>query len=53
MPQGIELASIYDHHAVTYEYPDGVKLFFSCRQQPGTTADVSEPRLRHQRHLPP
>jgi predicted dehydrogenase len=39
--QGTERASIYDHHAVTYEYPNGVKVFFSCRQQPGTTADVS------------
>jgi hypothetical protein len=36
-----ELGTIYDHHAITYEYPNGVKSFFTCRQQQGTAADVS------------
>lgn len=39
--QAAERGNIYDHHAVTYEYPNGLKVFFTCRQQPGTTADVS------------
>lgn len=33
--------NIYDHHAVTYDYPGGVKVYFACRQQPGTSGDVS------------
>src|SRR5204863_7377403 len=28
---------IFDHHAVCYEYPSGVRLFAFCRQQNGTT----------------
>ena len=39
--KGNPLGSIYDHHAVTYEYPGGIKMFFNCRQQPGTDSDVS------------
>jgi predicted dehydrogenase len=35
------LGDIYDHHAVTYEFPGGLKLFFNCRQQPGTSGNVS------------
>lgn len=33
--------SIFDHHSVTYEYPGGLRCYFNCRQQPGTTGDVS------------
>jgi predicted dehydrogenase len=34
-------ASIFDHHSVTYEYPGGIPCYFNCRQQPGTTSNVS------------
>jgi predicted dehydrogenase len=33
---------IFDHHAVFYEYPSGVKAFFTCRQQDNTTNFVDE-----------
>lgn len=33
--------NIFDHHAVTFEYANGVKVFHCCRQQPGTAGDVS------------
>jgi len=36
-----EYGQIYDHFAVTYEYPDGAKLFSNCRQQPGCKNDMS------------
>ncbi|HMC64122.1 MAG TPA: Gfo/Idh/MocA family oxidoreductase [Gemmataceae bacterium] len=39
---GPEYGHIFDHHSVVYEYGNGVKLFSSCRQQPGTAADVSD-----------
>jgi predicted dehydrogenase len=39
--QGPELGDIYDHHSVTYDYPGGIKLYFRCRQQVGTSNDVS------------
>jgi predicted dehydrogenase len=55
---GPEYGNIYDHHSVIYEYENGVKLFSTCRQQPGCqnnitsyvfgekgTAEVSERRL--------
>ncbi|HWA99945.1 MAG TPA: Gfo/Idh/MocA family oxidoreductase [Pirellulales bacterium] len=32
---------IFDHHAVTYDYPNGVKVYFDCRQQSGCARDVS------------
>jgi predicted dehydrogenase len=32
---------IFDHHTVVYDYPNGVKLYFNCRQQTGTARDVS------------
>lgn len=54
-----EFGNIYDHHAVIYEYANGVKLFSQCRQQARCrndmsshvlgekgTAEVSERRLR-------
>jgi predicted dehydrogenase len=33
---------IFDHHAVVYQFANGVKLFSSCRQQDGTASDVSD-----------
>jgi hypothetical protein len=33
---------IFDHHAVVYEWENGVKLFSYCRQQAGCTNDVSD-----------
>jgi predicted dehydrogenase len=37
-----EYGHIFDHHAVVYEYDDGVRVFAQCRQQPGTDGDVSD-----------
>lgn len=31
-----KFGNIYDHFAVTYEYSNGVKAYFSCRQQANT-----------------
>jgi predicted dehydrogenase len=39
---GKEYGEIYDHHAVEFEYPDGVRMFSFCRHQPNTWANVSE-----------
>jgi myo-inositol 2-dehydrogenase / D-chiro-inositol 1-dehydrogenase len=33
---------IFDHFAVEYEYPNGVRAFSFCRHQPGTWGSVSE-----------
>jgi predicted dehydrogenase len=33
---------IYDHHTVFYDYPSGVKAFFTCRQQDNTSNFVDE-----------
>jgi hypothetical protein len=33
---------IFDHHAVCFEYANGVKMFSYCRQQDGTRNDVSD-----------
>ncbi len=33
---------IYDHHAVVYEWPNGVRVFSYCRQQAGCYSDVSD-----------
>lgn len=38
---GPEYGNIYDHHAVIYEYANGVKFFASCRQQAGCASDIS------------
>ncbi len=38
---GPEYGNIYDHHAVVYEYANGVKLFSNCRQQQGCHNDMS------------
>ncbi len=32
-----KFGNVYDHFAVTYEYPNGTKAYFSCRQQNGTS----------------
>jgi predicted dehydrogenase len=37
-----EFGCIFDHHAVCFEYANGVKLFSYCRQQDGTPNDVSD-----------
>jgi predicted dehydrogenase len=34
--------NIYDHHTVFYDYPGGVKAFFTCRQQENTAAFTDE-----------
>ncbi len=33
---------VYDHHAVTYEYPGGVHVHAYCRQMPGCSNDVTD-----------
>jgi len=33
---------IFDHHVVFYEYPNGVRVYLTCRQQDGTTTAVDE-----------
>lgn len=38
---GPDYGNIYDHHSVIYEYPRNVKLFATCRQQPGCAGDIS------------
>jgi predicted dehydrogenase len=37
-----DFGNVFDHHAVVYEYKNGVKLFAYCRQQDGTDKDVSD-----------
>jgi predicted dehydrogenase len=37
-----DFGHIYDHFAVVYEYPGGVKAFSACRQQANTAHDVSD-----------
>lgn len=39
---GREYGDIYDHHAVFYEYPSGIRVNFMCRQQQNTTSYVDE-----------
>jgi predicted dehydrogenase len=38
---GPDHGNIYDHHAVTYEYENGAKLFAACRQMSGCMNDIS------------
>jgi len=33
---------VFDHHAVYYEYPNGVRLYSFCRQQDGTATDTED-----------
>ncbi len=37
-----KFGSIFDHHAVRFEYADGMWLFSECRQIEGCRSDVSE-----------
>ena len=37
-----KFGTIFDHHAVVYEYPDGVKVSAFCRQQAGCYNDTSD-----------
>jgi predicted dehydrogenase len=39
---GREFGDIYDHHAVFYEYPSGVRVNFMCRQQQNCSGYVEE-----------
>jgi predicted dehydrogenase len=39
---GKEFGHIFDHHAVAFEYKNGVKMFHFCRQQKGTKSEVSD-----------
>ncbi len=34
--------NIFDHHAVVYEYANGVRVFSYCRQQAGASKDVED-----------
>jgi predicted dehydrogenase len=36
------IGNIYDHHAVVYEYADGVRVHSYCRRQAGCSNDVSD-----------
>ena len=40
--KGLDSGEIFDHHAVQYEYANGVKVFSECRQIPGCWNSVSE-----------
>lgn len=37
-----KLGDIFDHHAVVYEYANGVQVYAYCRQIPGCYSDVSD-----------
>lgn len=37
-----QYGNIFDHHAVVYEYANGVKLFAFCRQQDHCSMDVND-----------
>lgn len=37
-----KFGDIYDHHAVVYEYANGVRVWAYCRQQAGCYSDVSD-----------
>jgi len=39
---GPEFGHIFDHHAVTFEFKNGVKCFSYCRQQAGAANDVTD-----------
>lgn len=36
------IGNIFDHHCVTYEYDDGVRVYSHCRRQAGCSNDVSD-----------
>jgi predicted dehydrogenase len=37
-----KLGNIFDHHAVFYEYPSGVRVYFTCRRQKNCSRSVDE-----------
>ena len=37
-----KFGNIFDHFTVFYEYPSGVRVYFTCRQQDGCPRDVEE-----------
>ncbi len=39
---GKKFGHIFDHHVVFYEYPNGVRVYFTCRQQDNCTNRVDE-----------
>jgi predicted dehydrogenase len=39
---GPDFGEIFDHHAVEFEYDNGVRMFSYCRQTPGCWSSVSE-----------
>ncbi len=39
---GAEYGNVYDHHTVFYQYPNDVRVYFTCRQQANTTNFVDE-----------
>jgi myo-inositol 2-dehydrogenase / D-chiro-inositol 1-dehydrogenase len=39
---GKDYGDIFDHHAVEYTYPNGIKMFSFCRQMPGCDPLVGE-----------
>jgi predicted dehydrogenase len=39
---GAEYGDIYDHHTVFYEYPNNVRVYFTCRQQSDCNGLVDE-----------
>jgi predicted dehydrogenase len=38
----VTIGQIFDHHAVCYEYADGVRVYSFCRRQAGCFEDVSD-----------
>jgi myo-inositol 2-dehydrogenase / D-chiro-inositol 1-dehydrogenase len=42
MRTGKEFGDIFDHHAVEYTYPDGMRMFSVCRQMPGCEPLIGE-----------
>ncbi|MBN1394235.1 MAG: Gfo/Idh/MocA family oxidoreductase [Pirellulales bacterium] len=39
---GKEVGEIFDHHAVEFTYPDGLKMFSQCRHMPGCWNSFSQ-----------
>jgi predicted dehydrogenase len=39
---GAEFGNIYDHHTVFYEWPNDVRVYFTCRQQQDCANNVDE-----------
>jgi predicted dehydrogenase len=39
---GKDFGHIFDHHAVVYEYKNGIKMFHCCRQQDDTKKEITD-----------